>query len=293
MYQFFVSDVCWTYNNPYRHHQSYMMLLPRCKRPVSVVTLAALLILATALHMFLGGPVSKCHSTNEHLLNAIAALRRAARNTIGTPAHVDVTFTLDQIMAIVGEVPTMALKPSISKHKHTLDVCPEKYLGTVYNYPYHETNRPMQNCTNMRPFRAVLSILLNGFDYDSDDKITQLINEIAYSYPSLTVHVALPRKVQVSSKMKLDVQQHVLAKTTPAGDTWNYLTKVAKTDYIIVGRRLERFSVYARLERMVRLLSEHDDIDIVGGAVRTPDGHWHMGCYQSAMRNYTLTYTNS
>ena len=236
--------------------------------------------------------MSKCHSASkpEQLHDVIATLRRAAQTTMGTRAHVDVTIALNQLLAIVGKAPTMVLKPNISKHKQTLDVCPEKYLGTVYNYPYHETNRPLQNCTNAHPFPAVLSILINGFDYDSDDKIVKLLKEIAYSYPSLTVHVALPRKVPVSSEIKLDVQQHVLTKTTPAGKVWNYLIKVAKTDYILVGRRLERFSVFARLERMVRLLSEHDDVDIVGGAVRTPDGHWHMGCYQSTMRNYTLTY---
>ena len=269
------------------------MSLPRFNRPVSVVTIIALLMSLGIIHVLFSGTVSKCprhDDVTQRLHDAVAALRQAAQSTMGTSAHADVTVALDRLLAVVGDVPTPVHETSVIRQRQVVDVCPEKYLGTVYDYPYHERNRPLQNCSNARPFPAVLSVLLNGFHYDSDDNIVKLLEEIAYTYPSLTVHIALPRKVQVSSTMNLDVHQHVLAKATPAGQVWNHLTKVATTDYVLVGRRLERFSLYARLERMVRLLSEHADVDFVGGAVRTPDGHWHMGCYQSAMRNYTLTY---
>ena len=261
----------------------------------TVIGLVISVVLVNLFFGFFGSIPSRCEpphtDTNTRLTGAVAALRRAARETFGTRAHFDVTDALDRLLDIVGESPTSVHRTSVSKPTQLLDVCPEKYLGTMYNYPYHETNRPLQNCTNARAFHTVLSVLLNGFDYDSDVDVLKLLEDIAYAYPSLTVHVAVPRLMQVPTTLDLDVHQHVLSNAMPhAGDVWNHLATVATTDYVIVGRELRRFSWYARLERMVRLLSEHDDVDVVGGAVRTPDGHWHMGCYQSTIRNYTLRY---
>ena len=253
-----------------------------------------LVISVVLVNLFFGSMPLRCGpqaDTDIRLTGAVAALRRAARKTFGTRAHSDVTDALDKVLAIVGDSPTPVRKTSVSHPKHLLDVCPEKYLGTVYNYPYHETSRPLQNCTNARSFHTVLALLLNGFDYDSDVDILKLLQDISYAYPSLTVHVAVPKRLLIPTTMALDAHQHVLSKATiNSGGVWNRLAMAATTDYVIVGRQLRRFSWYARLERMVRLLSEHEEIDVVGGAVRTPDGHWHMGCYQSTMRNYTLSY---
>ena len=233
----------------------------------------------------------ECRDVKSRLHSVTVTMRKAVKSTTGTTIHMDLTDALNRLLAIVGDLPSTVSQGSASKQNaRPLDVCPDKYLGELSDYPFHETSRPLQNCTNARPFNAVLSILLNGLDMGSDDKIVKLLSEIAYAYPSLVVHVAVRRKVKIPQANKLDVRQHVMTPTVLAGTVWNSLAKKATTDYVLVGRRLDRFSWFARLERMVRIMSENHDVDIVGGAVRTPDGHWHMGCYESTERNYTLTY---
>ena len=170
-----------------------------------------------------------------------------------------------------------------------LVVCPEKYLGTYADYPWFEKGRVLTNCTNAPPFPSVLSILLNGFDYSDQSEIVVVLREIYATYPRLTVHLAVAEKVVIPDEVKLDVHQHILGKNPASNDVWNGLVEKATTDYVLVGRRIERFQWYALLERMVRVVSELG-VDAVGGSLRTPDGHWSMGCHQTRLRNYTLTY---
>ena len=163
-----------------------------------------------------------------------------------------------------------------------LDVCPEKYMALSKEHV-------LTNCTNSRPFEDVLSILLNGFDYDETNQVTVVLREINAIYPRLTVHLALGKRLVVPSDVTVDVIQHVLSKTATTGYVWNELVKMASTDYVLVGRRMEHFPLTGRLERMVRVVSELG-VDIVGGALRAPNGHWSMGCQQTSLRNYTLAY---
>ena len=169
-----------------------------------------------------------------------------------------------------------------------LDVCPEKYLGTSADYPCFEKGRVLTNCTNAPPFPTVISILLNGFDYVDKRQILVVLREIYATYPRLTVHLAVREKIVIPEEVKLNVLQHIFGKSA-ANDVWNGLVEKATTDYVLVGRRIERFQWYAVLERMVRVVSELG-VGAVGGALRTPDGHWSMGCQQTRLRNYTVTY---
>ncbi|KAI0228259.1 hypothetical protein LSAT2_021263 [Lamellibrachia satsuma] len=176
----------------------------------------------------------------------------------------------------------------LKRKKVALAVCPEKYLGTIADYPWFEKGRVLTNCTNARPFPRVISILLNGFDYADERQIFVVLREIYATYPLLTVHLAVHENIVIPEEVTLNVLQHIFGKSA-ANDVWNGLVEKATTDYVLVGRRIERFQWYALLERMVRVVSELG-VDAVGGALRTPDGHWSMGCQQTRLRNYTLTY---
>ena len=168
-------------------------------------------------------------------------------------------------------------------------VCPEKYLGTKADYPWFEKGRVLTNCTDVRPFASVISILLNGFDYASESQLQVVLREIYATYPRLTVHLAVREKIMIPEEVKLNVLQLVIGQRPAARDVWNRLVATASTDYVLVGRQIERFQWYALLERMVRVVAELG-VDAVGGSLRTPDGHWSMGCQQTRLRNYTLTY---
>ena len=163
-----------------------------------------------------------------------------------------------------------------------LDVCPDVYLGP-------DKGHVMSNCTNVRRFESVVSILLNGFDYDDPRQVIVLLRDIDAAYPRLTVHLAVREKLSIPSDLMMNLIQHVLTQSTTPGDQWNELARQATTDYVLIGRRIERFQGTGSLERMVRVVSE-SSVDVVGGALRTSDGHWSLGCQQSRLRNYTLTY---
>ena len=172
------------------------------------------------------------------------------------------------------------------------DVCPEVYISDhKISYPTQEKNRVLADCKNARAFPDVLSILLNGFDYANADAILVVLREVYSSYPKLTVHVALQKKLTIPSDLTLTVLQHVLSTKAATNDIWNTLVDKATTDFVLVGRRIERFLWHANieLERLVRVVSELG-VDAAGGASRTPDGHWSLGCQQTRLGFYKLTY---
>ena len=175
-----------------------------------------------------------------------------------------------------------------TKKGNTSVVCTENYLG-IDDYQSSEKRPTMANCSNVPTFSSVLSILINGFDYKTVSQIHIVLRDIYVAYPKLTVHLAVQEQIVIPVDAKLNVIQHILGELPAADDAWNQLVINAKTEYVLVGRRIERFIWHALLERMVRVVSELG-VDAVGGSFRTPDGHWSMGCQHTRLLNYTLTY---
>ena len=234
-----------------------------------------------------------------HLQNIAIHVSKVVESTWRTPeAQIEARNALKLTQIALAEfdiefspktVPNVTKGSPQNQTGKPLVVCPEKYLGTNVDYPWFEKGRVLTNCTNAPPFPSVLSILLNGFDYSDQSEIVVVLREIYATYPRLTVHLGVAEKVVIPDEVKLDVHQHILGENPASNDVWNGLVEKATTDYVLVGRRIERFQWYALLERMVRVVSELG-VDAVGGSLRTPDGHWSMGCQQTRLRNYTLTY---
>ena len=212
-------------------------------------------------------------------------------------AHGHAVKALTHVMAALGqhhvETPDVRLEVMRKIGTKKLDqmplvVCPENYLG-IDDYQPSEKRPTMANCSNVPPFSSVLSILINGFDYKTVRQIHVVLHDIYVAYPKLTVHLAVQERILLPMDAKLNVIQHVFGKRPAASDAWNQLVEHATTEYVLVGRRIERFIWHAMLERMVRVVAELG-VDAVGGSLRTPDGHWSMGCQHTRLRNYTLTY---
>ena len=206
---------------------------------------------------------------------------------------------LTHVMAVLGQhhVKTPNVRLEVMRKIGTkklaqmpLVVCPENYLG-IYGYQSSAKRPAMANCSKVLPFSNVLSIIINGFDYTTVHQIHVVLRDINVAYPKLTVHLAVQKRIMIPVDAKLNIIQHVFGKRPAASDAWNELVEKATTEYVLVGRRIERFIWHAMLERMVRVVSELG-VDAVGGSLRTPDGHWSMGCQQTRLRNYTLTYTD-
>ena len=70
----------------------------------------------------------------------------------GIIGELDPAYTLSQ-----DNEPTEPDKVNTSE---VLDVCPEKYMGEKYGYPFYHKGWEMQNCTNVKPLDKVCSIYL-------------------------------------------------------------------------------------------------------------------------------------
>ena len=256
----------------------------------------ALLLLSTTTYV----QYKAEQKTSNRLTHAVAELAKVVELTTWDPSvmrlmaknalkhtldildksHIEITHNLLHIMR----------KPATEIQKPVpLDVCPEKLVTTNPDYSWFTKRHVLTDCTNGRPFQTVVSILLNGFDYTDENQIILILRDIYDAYPHLTVHLAVPEKIVIPVGLNLNILQHIFGKKQAANSIWNGLVEKATTDYVLVGRRIERFHWYALLERLVRVVSELG-VDAVGGALRTPDGHWSMGCQQTRLRNYTLTY---
>ena len=191
------------------------------------------------------------------------------------------------------DVTVTVAEAEVTRKEKLLDVCPERFLGFRSDNPLNEKSRILAHCNNARPFPDVLSILLNGFDYVTDNEILVVLREIYNSYPKLTVHVAVHKTLAIPRDLKLSVKQHKLAESATADLIWNTLANKATTDFVLVGRQIERFLWRANveLERLVRVVSELG-VDAVGGAFRTPDGHWSLGCQQTQHAHYRIKYVD-
>ena len=227
-----------------------------------------------------------------------AALPTINRNDARRHVQTSLNFVREMIEQLAITRPDVDIEVAASQVEETrkgklLDVCPEVYLGTLADHPIHEKSRVLAHCTNARPFPDVLSILLNGFDYVTDDEILVILREVYTSYPKLTVHMAVHKTLALPGELKLSVKQHELAESATADIIWNTLAEKATTDFVLVGRRIERFLWQANveLERLVRVVSQLG-VDAVGGAFRTPDGHWSLGCQQTQLAHYRIKYVD-
>ena len=260
-----------------------------------VVPVLVCLVLVMSLNVYMRRNI---YDTKEELLlNAAKELQKVVTfSWRSTLVQLQAKRALSHIHEILEEFNVDIPSDILDVMQNTADdkthksVCPEQYLGTKADYPWFEKGRILTNCSDVEPFESVLSILLNGFDYASESQLQVVLREIYATYPRLTVHLAVREKMIIPEEVKLNVLQLlVLGQRPAASDVWNRIVATASTYYVLVGRRIERFQWYALLERMVRVVTELG-VDAVGGSLRTPDGHWSMGCQQTRLRNYTLTY---
>jgi len=267
----------------------------RCQIAKAALIIAMLMTSARLYHRH---TVAK-RNMYEKLPSVALELATLANLTWKNPAvqmhiHRALGHVLATLEAYHGKIPQnllhVARTAAADKNKRIpLVVCPEEYLGTAADYPWFEKGRVLTKCPDTPLFQSVISILLNGHEFANDKEIVGVLREIHAIYPGLTVIVCVRRHVIIPLDLRMRLDQVVIGEKPTAENVWNRLVHLATTEYVLIGRRIERFLWYALLERMVRVASELD-VAAVGASLRTPDGHWSMGCQQTVLRNYTLTY---
>ena len=175
----------------------------------------------------------------------------------------------------------------------SVDVCPEIYQGGKSGYPlYAKKGWYTTNCTNAKPIRSVISILVNTVAYSKEDEnhVENVLKGITESYPTVQVHLATR-----SNEIKLVAEKYHnvdVAKLdgTKRNKAWNTLVTRTSTPYVLVARDIYHFTWLTQLERQIRVVSQIPNVAVAGGAYRNVSGHWNAGCVQTKLKNYVLEY---
>ena len=179
-----------------------------------------------------------------------------------------------------------------AKKDDSVDVCPEEYKGGKFGHPFYTTGWVITNCTNAKPIRSVISVLVNTVAYPKEDEkhIEKVLKGITETYPTVQVHLAT-RSNQVTDAAKryknVDVVKVDHAKL---GKGWNTLISKVSTPYVLVARDVFHFTWLTQIERQIRVVSRIPNVGVAGGAYRNFSGHWKAGCVQTKLRNYVLEY---
>ena len=175
----------------------------------------------------------------------------------------------------------------------SVDVCPEGYQGGKSGYPlYAKKGWYITNCTNAKPIRSVISILVNTVAYPKEDEnhVENVLKGITETYPTVQVHLATrsTEMKKVAEKYKsIDV---VRLDDTKLSKAWNTLITKTSTPYVLVARDIFHFTWLTQLERQIRVVSRIPNVAVAGGAHRNVSGHWKAGCVQTKLKNYVLEY---
>ena len=170
-------------------------------------------------------------------------------------------------------------------------LCPETFRGTLFGYPFYEKGFVVEACEKETPLHHLLTLVFNFADYPAHFTvdITQLLRQVRRVYPKVAIVMAARRTealepdIDVSFRIDLDDSAY-----RPAA-IWNALIARVTTPYTFIGRQLVRFDLDCRLERLTRTI-QAQEVGLVGGATRTSDGRWSIGCHQLNHQNYTLFY---
>ena len=175
----------------------------------------------------------------------------------------------------------------------SVDVCPEVYKGNKLGYPYFaEECWYTTNCTNAKPIRSVISILVNTVAYPKEDEnhVDNVLKGITETYPTVQVHLATrSNEVMLTAKKYKNVDVMKMYDPKPSKG-WNALRSKVSTPYVLVARDIFHFTWLTQLERQIRVVSQTPNVAVVGGAYRNLSGHWKAGCVQTKLKNYVLEY---
>ena len=175
----------------------------------------------------------------------------------------------------------------------SVDVCPEVYQGGKLGYPFYaKKGWYTTNCTNAKPMRSVISILVNTVSYPKEDEnhVENVLKGINETYPTVQVYLATRSKevMEISKKYKnVDVTKMYDTKQSKG---WNTLRSKVSTPYLLVTRDIYHFTWLTQLERQIRVVSQIPNVVAAGGAYRNVSGHWNAGCVQTKLKNYVLEY---
>ena len=231
-----------------------------------------------------------CHGNLTQLQLSYHHLRSAKAELENSPGLRDATrnlnMAIEQIKAYLRAVNPSVLKPIPANRRPSRPSNPKTTADIKTSKMF--TSKPLSVSKNV----SILLDLTSGppKEWENFNQET-MVRSILRLYEGIKIIVAVLPSGKLSALTKLpNVAVLVMAEErSPLWVVWDSLVKKAQTKYVLIGRGLVYFDQDANLERLLGVLEE-DAVGIAAGAFRTPAGHWFMGCHQSVMRNYSLSY---
>lgn len=164
-------------------------------------------------------------------------------------------------------------------------------------------SRTVQNVTQKKVLQISDVTVLLDFTAGFPPKIflTSMLENLIGIYPELNTLIGItpdqaPQLKSLISELHIKNTsqiKHIEIKTPNPlpGTVWNALVSNVTTAVVLIGKDLIFFDMDAQLEMSLESLQSLG-VPIVGGAYRYTNGHWYIGCQQSAMRNYSLVYAS-
>ncbi|CAH1776799.1 unnamed protein product [Owenia fusiformis] len=171
-------------------------------------------------------------------------------------------------------------------------VCPEKFNGSKFGYPFFYKGFVDLPCDHP-PLSSLITILINMADYSHKNhkSISAIFRGVSkhFNEVQLIIGYRIGQYIRTIKTHGVNVRFSEFSTKANPGFIWNKLIGQVMTQFVLIGRNLQMLTWDIRIDRLIRE-SELMDTPIVGGAIRTNDGHWSMGCQQFRLRNYTLVY---
>ena len=187
---------------------------------------------------------------------------------------------------------------SASKKTSRNEVCPDKFFGKnlAYGYPYFRIGFARLNCTNYIPLKKLVTIIISISKElpKPADSYVSILTSVANLFPGISVIFTTTdplSKLQLDQISKLKIKfQHHRSTNMKQGLLWQQLLGKVHTRYVLIAPDITHFTDDIFLERLVRVVSDNEEVVLSGGSYRNLKGEWSMGCQQSLIKNWTITY---
>ncbi|CAH1777531.1 unnamed protein product [Owenia fusiformis] len=177
-------------------------------------------------------------------------------------------------------------------HDKLYTVCPEKYTSRGYFdlrndlYPNLFEKLPCRHS----PKSMLVTMVMNLASYPNKEMfqtVERISHGMAQYFPDIPVKIAISKTH--TQPPKSHKQFEFISYSSHQSDIWNDLILQVDTPNVLLAQNVDLITDDIALDRLIR---EIDDLDVpmIGGAFRTPDGHWNMGCQQTVFRNFTVSY---
>lgn len=245
---------------------------------------------------------TKVASTPGQPMEVIDKIKSIAKFIHNAKKHVRGSKTSDFLKQAIETMNTLLADMKIdprSLYNRTVyepvSVCPEKYMGSTFGYPFFYKGFETTTCKKSDPVWELVTIVKHVSSHSRDlnstlKPVEKFVSSVLKINNKFNVIISVNNSKNLANFKTLYPSLTVVdPKELSDGMALNMLINEVKTPYVLVARDMQFFTNDTRLERLIREL-ESMKVKVASGAIRNEDGHWKKGCFQSAYRNFTLTY---